>query len=113
VSLSFEDWRDEIAASKNQPAVVRRLFVALYPKHVPPEFGYIGKVANKVGGNTLLAKALWELSTRPPVDDVLAYIMQTHENGKRRGPAARGRASPDDVPVDAFYAAAMKQGGET
>lgn len=47
-----------------------------------PECGYLAKVAKTVGGAGRLAEIMWQLTTRPPTGDVLAYILATH---KREG----------------------------
>jgi hypothetical protein len=54
------------------------MFRTLYPAAVDaPDFGYIGKVANKVGGAGRLAELLWQHSAKPPSGDVLAYIQES------------------------------------
>lgn len=71
---SFKGWLDVIRTSKNKAALLRRMFVTLYPESTAPEYSYIGRVARKVGGAARLAQMMWEQSTRPPVGDVLAYL---------------------------------------
>ena len=78
-TLSFPEWLAVLRNPEppdNRQAVLRRLFVALYPDHEAPDFGYIGRVATQVGGAERLAQLLWEQSTRPPVGDVLAFCLQ-------------------------------------
>lgn len=85
---TFQEWRDLLHAEKNnRPAVLMRMLQALYPTHDPPDFAYLGKVARQLGA-ARLAQLLWEHSTRPPVDDVLAYCMAVAKgaNGKRASP---------------------------
>ncbi len=71
---SFNGWLGIIRTSKNKAALLRRMFVTLYPESTAPEYSYIGRVARKVGGAARLAQMMWEQSTRPPVGDVLAYL---------------------------------------
>jgi len=94
---SFDAWLDELRQAKNKGGVARRMFVALYPKHDPPDYGYIGKTARSVGGWSRFAQLLWEHSARPPVGDVLAYIAAAANrgNGSRASPMAAVDAAID------------------
>ena len=84
---TFQEWmllvRDPAA---NKPALVRAMHQELYPDRDPPDYGYCGKVARRVGGYEVLMMRLWELSPRPPVGDVLAYV-QGMKKGKGNGNA--------------------------
>lgn len=101
----FHDWlailkepRTADGGKSNRNAVLVWMHHALYPEHDPPEFGYVGKVARQVGGAARLAQLLWEHATRPPVGDVLAYIVAAEQGRKKqeRGArAARGGNGPD------------------
>jgi hypothetical protein len=101
---SFDGWLDEIRTAKNKSGVARRMFVALYPKHEPPDYGYIGKTAKGVGGWSRFAQLMWENSARPPVGDVLAYIIAAADRGNGN---SYGRASPM-----AGFDAALEQFGK-
>jgi hypothetical protein len=75
---SLPDWQSRLKDSKNRPADLVLMFRTLYPAAVDvPDFGYIGKVANKVGGAGRLAELLWQHSAKPPSGDVLAYIQES------------------------------------
>lgn len=88
------DWLDILRESKNRNADLVRMFKTLYPQAVDvPDYGYIGKVANKVGGAGRLAELLWHSSTRPPTGDVLAYI-QTQVKANKNG-NGHGAGPPD------------------
>ncbi len=89
---TFQGWRDLLQAERhNRPAVLMRMFRALYPDHDPPEFSYLGRVARQLGA-ARLAQLLWEQSPRPPVDDVLAYCLAVAKGGN--GSRASPRPSP-------------------
>ena len=70
--------------AKNRTAILRRIFVLCYGEQNAPDYGYIGKVAKSVGSAGYLAQRLWELTTRPPNGDVLAYILQEYKAKKKR-----------------------------
>jgi hypothetical protein len=75
---SLPEWQSRLKDSKNRPADLVLMFRTLYPAAVDaPDFGYIGKVANKVGGAGRLAELLWQHSAKPPSGDVLAYIQES------------------------------------
>ena len=82
IPSTFQEWlavfRDP---STNKPAALRKMYQTLYPEHPPPDYGYCGKVARRVGGYEVLAMRLWELSTKPPVGDVLAYVQGIKKGG--------------------------------
>jgi len=98
---TFQGWYTALQETKNRSAVLRRMFVALYPAHDAPEFGYLGKVARQVGGVGRLAELLWQHSARPPTGDVLAYCAAAAKSG------GNGKTPPRDVndDVEAVYAA--------
>lgn len=75
---SLPDWQGRLKDSHNRPADLVLMFRTLYPAAVDvPDYGYIGKVANKVGGAGRLAELLWQHSAKPPSGDVLAYIQES------------------------------------
>lgn len=86
-AVSFKDWIDMIKGYKDSrgrhsPNVaLAKMCVALYGVDLP-DFGKIGRVARAVGGPERLAQLLWENAARPPVGDVLDYIMAIKRNGK-------------------------------
>jgi hypothetical protein len=57
---------------------------ALYPGRDPPNYGRIGKTAQRVGGWALLARYLWIECTRPPVGCVLDFIEGKNKAGGYR-----------------------------
>ncbi len=105
---TFADWQILLEPkSSNRPAVLRKMHESLYPGHDPPSFGYIGKVARKVGGAGRLAELLWQHSTRPPTGDVLAYVQGVAKRGKH-GTDSDGRISiqghhPTAATSEEFY----------
>ena len=88
---TFDGWIDLLQADKaNRTAILLRMHNRLYPDRDEPEFGYVGAVAKRIGARRL-AELLWQQSTRPPVDDVLAYCVKVAKNGGKQG----ARASPE------------------
>jgi len=72
---------DEANAAGNKNAVCMRAYKEFYGGRTPPDFGYLGRVAKKVGGHGRLIRMLAETSIKPPDGDVLAYI-QAVKKGK-------------------------------
>lgn len=105
---TFADWQSLIEPeNSNRPAILRDMHLSLYPGRDPPSFGYIGKVARKVGGAGRLAELLWQNSTRPPTGDVLAYVQGVAKRGKH-GTDSDGRISiqghhPTAATPEEFY----------
>jgi len=82
---TFQGWKSMLQEpGANQPAVIRLMHETLYPEHPPPDYGYCGKVARRVGGYEVLALRLWELAPRPPVGDVFAYIQGIKKGNGRK-----------------------------
>lgn len=105
VPVSFPGWLEAIRGTRNRTALLVRMHRALYPDHDPPEFGHMGRVAKQVGGAANLARLLWEANTRPPVGDVLAYIVRAQQaQGK-----GKGREQGVDGTQEEFYEQAMKE----
>ncbi len=80
---TFAEWYKAVEDSDNRAAVLRQMCEVLYPNRDPPDYGYLGKVAKRVGGAGRLADLLWQHSTRPPTGDLLAYIQRV---AKGKGP---------------------------
>ena len=90
VSLSdaFRDLCEHLKVDKNKPGVLREIYRLCFggaPESLP-DYGYLGKVAKSVGGAGRLAEIMWQLSTKPPTGDILAYILAAH--GRKRGKSA-------------------------
>lgn len=93
---SWPEWRAALRGG-NQPATLRLMFQTLYPEHEPPSFGYIGKVARRVGA-VRLAEELWKHSTRPVNGDVLAYVQGIFRREKPKyGEADQNSGSTDEL----------------
>lgn len=90
---NFQGWSLLIQESSNRPATLVFMHKTLFPGSDPPAFGYIGKVARKVGGAGRLAELLWQASTRPPTGDVLAYVQAVAKGKAGRDPPG-GAAEP-------------------
>lgn len=72
---AFSGWVDLLRNGRNRNATLRRMYETLYPDHDPPEYSYLGRIARSVGGASRLAQLMWENAARPPVGDVLAYLL--------------------------------------
>lgn len=107
---AFPGWLALIRSARNRVAVLVRMYTALFPDHDPPDYGYMGKAARAVGGASNLARLLWEASVRPPVGDVLAYVLQVHRGQAKRGNNRRN-GSGDEPTLADFEAIAY--GGRT
>jgi hypothetical protein len=95
VSLSnlFHDLKARLAErAANRPALLRAIYQVCFggAEDALPDYGYLGRVARRVGGAGRLAELMWLLTTREPMTDPLAYIQQMEKGqprGKRRGEA--------------------------
>lgn len=81
--LSFQEWLTELQG-RNKAATMVRMHAQLYPGRDPPDYGRIGAAARRIGSWSLLAKHLWDESSRPPVGDVFDYIERKHKRGGYR-----------------------------
>ena len=91
---TFQDWQTLLhdAVPKERTAVLMSMFRELYPEADAPEYSYLGGVAKRLGAKRL-AELLWQQSTRPPVDDVLAWCQAVAKNG---GKGARASPEPGE-----------------
>jgi len=72
---------EELRTTKNRSAVLYGIYVMCFGKdNTTPSYGYLGKVANQIGGAGYLAQRMWDLSRDRPDGDILAYILQAHKN---------------------------------
>jgi len=94
---TFQEWQEAIRESKNRPAVLHLMCEILYPGLSPPSYGYIGKVARKVGGAGRLADLLWQCTPHPPTGDLMAYIQKVAQNGKHSTKPERQTQEPAGV----------------
>ncbi len=91
----FRDLLAELKKSKNRPAALRQIYKFCFggDDDSLPDYGYLGRVAKKVGGAERFAQIMWELTTRPPADPI-GYIMKV--NGKGASNATRRRDNQAD-----------------
>lgn len=75
---------DKLRDGNNKPATLREVYILCYGETGAPAFSYLGKAAREVGGAGYLAQRMFELVTRPPNGDVIAYILGEHRNKKNR-----------------------------
>jgi hypothetical protein len=91
LSEAFHGLLEVLRTAANKPAILREIYELCFPGDAP-DYGYLGKVAVKVGGAGRLAEILWQLSTKPPTGDVLDYITKAY--GRERGNGSAKRAAP-------------------
>jgi hypothetical protein len=82
LSQQFQSLLEELKTTTNKTATLRQVYVLCFGESAAPDFGYIGKTAKQVGGAGRLAQLMFELVTRPPAGDILAYIV-AQENGRK------------------------------
>lgn len=97
---SFPAWLSIIRDAKNRIAKLVWMHTELFPDHDPPTYGQMGKTAKLVGGASNLARLLWEASVRPPVGDVLAYVLQVHRGQTKRGNNRRNGSGDEPTLAD-------------
>jgi len=74
----------ELKITGNRPAVLRDIYSLCFGEIDVPDYGYLGRAAKRVGGAGRLAQLMWELTSRPPTGDILAYIQAAEKARKRR-----------------------------
>lgn len=80
---AFRGLLDRLKQSKNRNALLKEAYSLCFGTNGDqPDYGYLGKVAKRVGGAGRLAEMMWQLTTKPPTGDILAYIL-----GMRKGEA--------------------------
>lgn len=92
----FRLYQEKLKTTTNRPAVLRELYIWCFGEAAAPDFGYFGKVARQVGGAGRLAQLMFELVTRPPAGDVLAYIV-AEENGRKKRAQLNGKPTTEQV----------------
>ena len=81
LSKQYDLLLEELRTTKNRTAVLHGIYVMCFGEdNTMPSYGYLGKIANQIGGAGYLAQRLWDLSRDRPDGDVLAYILQAHKN---------------------------------
>ena len=79
----------ELKTTNNKAAALHHAYVNWFGPNGAPDYGYLGKAAKQVGGAGRLAQLMFELVPRPPVGDVLAYIV-AEENARKKRAAQTG-----------------------
>jgi len=64
---------------------LRRIYEICFGGADVPDYGRFGKLAKQIGGAGRLAEIMWQLSTKPPTGDVLAYILAVYGPKRKRG----------------------------
>lgn len=92
---NLNDWLEVLRESSNRPAILRWMISVLYPYYKEddlPSYGYIGKVANEMGGAGLLAKWVWRVAEYEPQGNLISYIRKASKSG---GSNERRRKAPE------------------
>lgn len=97
LSEAFHGLLEALRTAGNKPDVLRQIYELCFPGDAP-EWGYLGKTALAVGGAGRLAEILWQLSTKPPTGDVLAYVVATY--GRQRGNGSKKAGTPRIGAID-------------
>lgn len=97
LSDQFAALVEELKTTNNKAAALHHAYVAWYGPNGAPDYGYIGKVAKQVGGAGRLAQLMFELVPRPPVGDVLAYIVAEENARKKRAAQTGGNREISEV----------------
>lgn len=66
-------WIESINGASNKQAAIKRMHDELFPGRDSPDYGYIGRVINNVGGAGRLAQLMWIANGYQPSGDVLRY----------------------------------------
>jgi hypothetical protein len=93
---SLQEWLDAVRDSTNRQATLRWMVATLYPYYKErdlPDYGYIGKVAKKVGGAGYLAKLIWRCAEHSPEGNLMNYVQQVYKNGGSNGRRGKGNGS--------------------
>lgn len=106
---SCKQWEREVRASKNRPAVLRRMFQAMFP-YVSgrdlPDYPYIGRIANRLGP-IRTAQLMWSASQYEPADP-LRYI-QGMARGEDDAGDTREKAPKPESPQQRAVREAMER----
>ncbi len=89
ITEQFRTLHEELKNAANKPAILRAVYVLCFGEAGAPDYGYLGKTARQVGGAGRLAQLMFELVTRPPAGDILAYIV-AEENGRKKRASQNG-----------------------
>ena len=89
LSEQFHTLNECLKTASNKTAKLGEIYALCFGAESVPAYSYIGKAAKQVGGAGRLAQLMFELITRPPAGDVLAFIM-AEENSRRKRAAQMG-----------------------
>ncbi|MHB0874546.1 MAG: hypothetical protein ACYC5O_00735 [Anaerolineae bacterium] len=98
--VSFEDWCGLLQhppKGDNMVGVLMRLHQALFEGRDLPEPGHFAALAKQLHGRQLAAE-MWELASRPPNGDVLAFIQGKHKRGRDSPRGNRRDRPPEAMP---------------
>jgi len=76
---------DQLRESKNKSAALREIYILCFGEADAPDYGYLGKVARRVGGAGRLAELMWGLTAKRPSGDVLDYIQGLQKSRNNNG----------------------------
>ena len=83
--VNLDGWLIEVKESNNRNATLMFMFNTLYPDATEcPDYGYLGKIANVVGGAGRMAALMWECSSKKITGDVMRYIQAYSKNSNHQ-----------------------------
>lgn len=86
---------ERLKEARNKQGALQAIYELCFGD-APPDYGYIGRVAKTVTGAGRLAEIMWQLATKPPTGDVMAYILKVY--GPKRSDKNNGhREQANDV----------------
>lgn len=97
LTRQFDALVEELKVSNNKPAVLKKVYVLCYGEATAPDFAYLGRVAKQVGGAGRLAELLFKHVSRPPVGDILAYVLKEHKNAEKYQAMNGGNRAPTEI----------------
>ncbi len=96
---------EKLRDSTNYPAELRHIYALCFGDAGVPSFGMLGRVAKAVGGAGRLAEIMWQLSSKPPTGDVMAYILAAYGRKRRGAKASKAeRQEEADAVIERFLA---------
>ncbi len=84
---------DLLKNTRNKQPILQEIYALCFGDD-PPEYGYIGRVARTVAGAGRLAEIMWQLATKPPTGDVMAYVLKVY--GPKRNDKNNGHHEQDN-----------------
>lgn len=94
LSGAFRFLLERVTHTNNEGAALQAVYRLCF-EGKPPDYGYLSKIAKKVGGAGRLVELMWQLAPKPPTGDVLAYIQGMCANKDKSN--GNGRSQDNDA----------------